>query len=81
MHRRTTHADRPPHPMNVPTRLVAFAVLLAVVLGASALAGRAIDPTDDAPRGGPHPAATQDADRPAGHPVGAPGDHPEEAPR
>jgi hypothetical protein len=63
--------------MNAPTRLLAFAVLLAVAFGASVLAGRAIDPTDDAPRGGPHPAATQDA----GHPAGAPGDHPEEAPR
>lgn len=34
--------------MNVPTRLVAFAAVLAVAFGGAALAGAAIDPTDEA---------------------------------
>jgi hypothetical protein len=33
--------------MNVPMRLVAFALVLAVAFGGAALAGAAIDPTDD----------------------------------
>jgi hypothetical protein len=33
--------------MNVPIRLVAFAVVLALAFGGAALAGAAIDPTDD----------------------------------
>lgn len=32
--------------MNVPTRLAAFAVVLALAFGGAALAGAAIDPTD-----------------------------------
>jgi len=37
------------HPMNAPSRVAAFAALLAVVLGGAALAGAAIDPTDAPP--------------------------------
>ncbi|MBA2638131.1 MAG: hypothetical protein H0U79_07930, partial [Solirubrobacterales bacterium] len=33
--------------MNVPTRLAAFAAVLALAFGGAALAGAAIDPTDD----------------------------------
>lgn len=35
--------------MNAPTRLVAFAVVLGLVFGGAALAGAAIDPTDEPP--------------------------------
>ncbi len=37
--------------MSVPARLAAFAVVLALVLGGAALAGSAVDPTDE--RGAP----------------------------
>ena len=33
--------------MNAPTRLAAFAAVLGFAFGAAALAGAAIDPTDD----------------------------------
>jgi len=35
--------------MNVPTRLIAFAALLGLAFGGAALAGAAIDPTDEKP--------------------------------
>lgn len=62
--------------MKAPTRLVAFAAILAVVFGGAALAGAAIDPTDkpapaaDPGHGEGHKAAAQDEG--AGHGGSAP---------